>query len=123
MLGSRSRPGSTADNARSGTAIGRCRRGRGGAESDAKCGKSNGTCGRYRRLNKGDVHGPVGAWRLPELACAIERVDDPYALRFETGLVVLALFAQHSVIGSSVSYEAHQQLVGATVALVLELGG
>ena len=46
-----------------------------------------------------DVHGPVGAGRLAELAGAVERIDDPDPVGGEAGGVVLALLGEHGVAG------------------------
>ena len=73
------------------------------------------------RLPERDVHGPVVARHLGELAGAVERVDDPHPLGLEPRLVVLALFREHRVVRPVGREQLHQQLVGGLVAGVLEL--
>ena len=73
-----------------------------------------------------DVDGPVGAGRLAELPGAVERIDDPDPLGAEADAVVVGpgLLGEHGVAGCMCSVEPGQeQVVGAAVALVLELAG
>jgi hypothetical protein len=58
-----------------------------------------------------DVHGPVGAAVLGELAGAVERVDDPHPVGGEPGRVVAALLREHRVTGTQPRQLGHEQLV------------
>ena len=71
------------------------------------------------------MHRPVVAWRLGELAGAVERVHDPHALRRESPVLVgpalQRLLGEHGVIGPVLGQQAHQEVVGGLVARVLQL--
>ncbi len=45
------------------------------------------------------MHGPVGTSGLAVLPGPVERVDDPYTVRAETGKIVCAFFGEHCVLG------------------------
>ena len=68
-----------------------------------------------------DVHCPVVAGRLGELAGAVERVDDPDSVGRQPGLVVLALLGKDCVTRTMLGDQPHQQVVGRAVSGVLEL--
>ena len=63
---------------------------------------------------------PVVARRLGELTGAVEGVDDPDAVALEPSAVVLALLAEHHVVGTDLAQQAHQELVRRLVTGVLE---
>ena len=69
-----------------------------------------------------DVHGPVGAALLAELARAVERVDDPDAFGAEPDRVVGALLGEHGVVGVRRGERGDDELVRRAVALGPELG-
>ena len=71
-------------------------------------------------LPQRDVHRPVVARGLGELAGAVERVDDPDPVALEPPPVVLALLAEHHVVGPDLPEEAHQQVVGGLVSGILQ---
>jgi hypothetical protein len=60
---------------------------------------------------------PVISVGLPELACPVERVDDPHAARGQASLVGDALFGQHRVFGRVLSESVDDELMGPAVAL------
>ena len=66
------------------------------------------------------MHRPVVTRGLGELAGAVERVDDPDPVALQPAPVVLALLAEHDVVGPHLGEQLHQQLVGGLVAGVLE---
>ena len=70
--------------------------------------------------DEGDVHGPVGAGDLAELAGAVERVDDPHPVGGEPGRVGGALLGEHGVVGPGRGQAGDEQLVGLPVALVAQ---
>jgi len=62
------------------------------------------------------VYSPVISARLAELASAVERVDDPYAVGGQPYLAVDALLGKDGVIRSFSRQFAHQELVGLPVS-------
>jgi hypothetical protein len=71
-------------------------------------------------LDECDMHCPVRAWRLAELACAVDRVDDPDAFGGESGGVVSALFRQDGIVGSAGGQQPHEQNVASAIAFVFQ---
>ena len=92
-----------------------------GVEGLAQRRLGDGTGDQVAVLPQGDVHGPVVARRLGELAGAVERVDDPDPAGVQPDLVVLALLGEDGVVRPVLGEQGHQQLVGGLVAGVLEL--
>ena len=70
-----------------------------------------------------DVHGPVGATLLAELAGAVERIDDPDAVGAEPDRVVGRLLREHGVVGVGGGERGDDELVRRPVALGPEVGG
>ncbi len=95
-----------------------------GVEGPADAGLRDGTGGELAVLPQRDVHGPVVAGRLGELAGAVEGVDDPHARGAQPVLVGdrgLALLGHHRVARTVLGAERHQQVVRRLVPGVLEL--
>jgi hypothetical protein len=69
------------------------------------------------------VDRPVVSRNLAELAGAVERIDDPHALRAEPHVVVLALLGEDGVRGPGLAQSRHEQLVGLGISGGAELGG
>ena len=70
-----------------------------------------------------DVHGPVGATLLAELAGAVERIDDPDAVGAESDRVVGRLLGEHRVVSVGGGERGDDELVRRPVALGPEVGG
>lgn len=100
-------------------------RGRPGVERLPERGLRHGTGGQVAVLPEGDVHGPVLARWLGELAGAVQGVHDPYPARGQPVDLVDAfvgtLLREHRVRWPVLGDQAHQQLVGGPVPGVLEL--
>jgi hypothetical protein len=66
------------------------------------------------------VNRPVIARWLGELACSVEGVDDPDTGGLQPHRVVSRFLAEHGIVRAVLSEEPHEQLVGYTIARVLE---
>jgi hypothetical protein len=73
------------------------------------------------RHGEADVHRPVRARRLPELARPVQRVHDPDPLALETQFTVGPLFGEETVGGKALPYSVREELVRASVALMSRL--
>ena len=70
-----------------------------GGEDQVERRKADRTGGEMVGVPQRDVHCPVGAARLAELAGAIERIDDPDPVGAEATRVLEAFLRQHRVVG------------------------
>ena len=118
------RPGAADhDPGRAGLALGGHDR-RVGAQREGPAGQGDGAGQRGTGpVDEGHVHGPVHPGRLAELAGAVEGIHDPDPVGGEPGLVVLGLLGQHGVIGERPGQRGEDEVVGPTVAFVLQGAG
>ena len=94
---------------------------RAGAEHAVLRGEGDGTGDEASAaLPQRDVHGPVGAAALGELAGAVERIDDPHPGRVDPSPVVDRLLREHEVVGVLVAQELEQATVREHVRGVAE---
>jgi hypothetical protein len=69
------------------------------------------------------VHGPVVAPELGEFPRAVQRIDDPDAVRAQSHRVIGALFRQDRIIGTLGGERLHQKVVGSLVPRSLPFRG
>jgi hypothetical protein len=83
-------------------------------------GQSDGADRRCVLFDECDVNCPVRAWRLAELAGAVDRVDDPDAFGGQPGRVVSSLFRQDGIVWPASGKQLHQQKVAPAIAFVFQ---
>ena len=72
-------------------------------------------------IGQRDVHRPVVAADLGELAGAVEGVDDPHPRPLEAHRVVDGFLGQHRVVGPQLGQSSQQELVRPLVTAVFQL--
>jgi len=92
-----------------------------GRERGAQTGQRDRTGGEPPVDDEGDVHGPVGARGLGELARAVEGVDYPDPPRVEAARVVGGLFRQDAVAGEARPALRGEETTATPVAFAPEL--
>ena len=68
------------------------------------------------------MHCPVVSTEFGELACAVERIDDPHPLRAQPDGIVGAFLGQHGVLGPLRCQRLHQEVVRPLVPRRLPFG-
>ena len=92
-----------------------------GAEDQVEGGNADGTGGEVIGVPQGDVHRPVVATVLAELAGAVERIDDPHPVGVEAPRVLEAFLRQHGIVGPGIGELLGDEAVTGDVAGVHHL--